>query len=135
VKPLTREKLVKKADALFSLYIRHRDGERRADGWWSLCITCRKWKPLKSMQAGHFRSRRYYSTRWDEENVNAQCDVCNRWNHGEQYIYAKELDLKYGEGTADKLLILSRQVIKINSSRLEEIIEYSKQQLNEYEGI
>ena len=65
--------LKKLADKYFSQMIRYRDGERRTDGWWSECITCSEWKPLKQMQAGHFVSRRVNSLRFDETNVNSQC--------------------------------------------------------------
>lgn len=65
--------LKKLADKYFSQMIRYRDGERRTDGWWSECITCSEWKPIKQMQAGHFVSRRVNSLRFDETNVNSQC--------------------------------------------------------------
>ena len=66
-------KMKAKADKYFSLYIRYRDSEKRGGEYQASCITCEKWLPTKQMHAGHFQSRRYSSTRYDDENVNAQC--------------------------------------------------------------
>lgn len=129
----TRTQLIKDADKYFSLAIRYRDGEMKRGGWVTKCITCSVEKPLKQMQAGHFMSRRYYATRWDDENVNGQCQGCNVWKYGEQYKYSKEIDLKYGEGTAEKLHLRAQVTRKINSQELEEIINDAKEQIRFYE--
>ena len=92
--------LKKKADKLWSQYIRLRDSNSNGIGE---CITCGVQKPWKQGQCGHFISRSCNLLRYDEENTNFQCYSCNVMNHGEQYQYAINLDLKYGAGTATKL--------------------------------
>ena len=129
----TVAKLKKKADKYWSLYIRYRDGEQRPDGWWTQCITCGEWKPLKQMQNGHFQRRSYNIVRYDEENCNAQCYVCNVLRYGEQYIYAIELDKKYGDGTAKKLVKMAKEFHKLTIEELEDIISSSKEAVAFYE--
>lgn len=128
-----KAQLIKQADKYFSLYVRHRDGVKRSDGWYTSCITCPSVKPLKQMQAGHFQSRSKYPTRWDEENVNAQCPSCNVWKYGEQYKQALALDMKYGDGTAERLARQANEPKKFTISDLEEIISFSKAQIKQYE--
>lgn len=88
-----------KADKVFSLFIRKRDAENGGN-----CISCGKWFPYEELDAGHFISRNCLQLRYDERNVNAQCRLCNRFRNGEQALYAKGLDSKYGKGTSDELL-------------------------------
>lgn len=121
--------LKKKADKYFSLYVRHRDS---TDGM-AECITCGTSKPIKQMQAGHFVSRRVNALRFDEENVNAQCTGCNMFKAGEQYLYAKALDLKYGDGKAEELMSRRHETHKFTIQELEEIIADAKTQIKFYE--
>ena len=111
-KPPTITKLRREADRVFSLYVRARDNY--------ICITCGG----VGNQAGHFMSRRYNATRFDEENVNAQCYRCNVLFYGEQYKYAQELELKYGDGTALKLSNLAKESHPFKSQELQDIIDY-----------
>lgn len=116
-------KLKKKADALFSQYVRLRDADKRGV---APCITCGVKKNWKDMQAGHFIKRSVSLLRYDEENVNAQCMQCNVFKYGEQYLYAKALDDKYGDGTADKLNSQRWETHKFTVAELEEIISDAK---------
>lgn len=111
--------LKKKADKVFSLYIRHRDS---TDGY-AKCFTCGVLKPIAQMQNGHFVSRRVNTLRYDELNCNAQCYSCNVMNHGDLYNYAKKLDEWYGDGTADGLHALRHSTHKFTIDELQKIIE------------
>lgn len=102
---------MKKADRYFSEYIRLRDADSSG---MVRCITCEKIVAWNDCDAGHFIDRSHKATRYDERNVNAQCKTCNRFQSGRQYEHGKAIDLKYGDGTADELLQLSRQIIKAN---------------------
>jgi hypothetical protein len=72
-------------------------------------------------------SRKHYSTRWDEENVEVQCMACNVYRYGEQYLFAKHL----GQEKADELLAKSRTMVKLKDWELEEMIEIYKKKLLE----
>ena len=124
----------KKADTWFSKYVRFRDAQKRGGEYYAPCITCDKWLPIKMMHAGHFQSRRYSSTRYDDENVNAQCAACNTYNQGEQFKYSKALDLKYGDGTAEKLAQLAQTYHKLTIEELEAIITEAKHNISHYES-
>ena len=111
----TRSKLVKKLDVVFSQYIRLRNSDSRG---MAKCFTCGKVDHWKKLQAGHFQSRRHYSTRWDEENVQVQCKSCNLFNQGMQYTFAKNLGLDL----AESLSLKSKNLVKFSSIELEEMI-------------
>jgi hypothetical protein len=125
--------LKKQADRYFSLYVRYRDSTTRNGEYYAQCITCQVCRPVKEMQNGHFVSRAVNVLRYDERNCNAQCYSCNVMKHGDQYQYAKAIDLKYGNGTADELHALRFTTRKFKADDLLEIIEACKQQIREYE--
>ena len=90
-------KLKKELDKWFSLYIRLREA---TDEGMVQCFTCGKVAHYKSgMQCGHFQSRRFLSTRWDEKNCQVQCVGCNMFKSGEQWQFGMQLNAKYGVGT------------------------------------
>ena len=128
-------KLKKKADNWYSKYIRYRDGQVKNGEWQTECITCGVWKPIKEMQAGHFVSRSCNLLRYNDQNVHSQCQKCNIWHSGEQYEYAKQIDLKYGDGTAESLHNQRRQTHKLTAIELEQIIEDAKEYIKELEEL
>jgi|TARA_R110002126_G_scaffold1790_5_gene10798 hypothetical protein len=121
-KKLTRSKLVKKLDTIFSQYIRQKNSIDEI----ATCFTCGKQDHWKKLQNGHFQSRRHYSTRWDEMNCQVQCAGCNVFKYGEQYIFGNKLDQKFGEGTSRRLHIKGKQIVKLSDSDLEDLIKRYK---------
>jgi 5-methylcytosine-specific restriction endonuclease McrA len=111
--------LKKKADKVFSKYIRERDSE----GGFSECFTCGVQKPISQMQNGHFVSRAVNKLRYDELNCHAQCYSCNVMKHGDLYTYAKKLDEFHGDGTAEMLHSQRYATHKFTIQELKEIIE------------
>ena len=137
----TRSALIAKADKVFSRYIRYRDGQKLINDdtgeeeWWTQCITCDEWKPMNKMHAGHFQSRRYMATRWEEFNVNGQCAKCNTFNAGEQYKYAKALEDKYGKGVSEQLEVIARKPTKITEDQIRVIIKDAEEEIKRYEKL
>jgi len=121
-KKLTRSKLVKNLDTIFSQYIRQKNS---IDGI-ATCFTCGKKDHWKKLQNGHFQSRRHYSTRWDEINCQVQCAGCNVFKYGEQYVFGNKLDQKFGSGTAARLHIKAKQMIKLADFEIEDMIKRYK---------
>jgi hypothetical protein len=119
----TKSLAMQKADRYFGQYIRKRDSKNGI----ASCITCGKF--TQQFDAGHFLSRRFQSTRYDERNVNAQCLKCNRFENGNQYTHGKAIDEKYGEGTADELLLKSRMACKRTKKDFEYLALEFKQKL------
>ena len=118
----SRKLLVKKLDAIFSEYIRRRYARNEI----ATCVTCGKKDHWKKLQAGHFMSRKHYSTRWDEDNVEVQCSACNVFRYGEQYLFAKYL----GNEKADMLLAKSRETVKFSDPELQEMIDIYKNKVS-----
>jgi hypothetical protein len=125
-------KLRHEADRWFSLATRYRDSEFVRGEWIGPCITCERPTPLKMAHAGHFMSRRFAATRWEEENVNLQCAGCNMFGAGEQYKYSLALDMKYGDGTAAKLAKQSKETFKVTREFLEGVIKDAKTEVDFY---
>jgi len=121
VRPIS--KLKKELDKWFSLFIRLRFATKEG---LCQCVTCGKVGHYKKMQCGHFQSRRHHATRWNEKNCAVQCIGCNCFQQGQQYRFSIYLDGRYGEGTAQELEYLAKQITKVSRSDYEENISYYK---------
>jgi len=120
----TRKKLVKELDVVFSQYIRLSNADSRG---YCTCVTCGKvghWK-TGGIQAGHFISRKHYSTRWNEDNVKPQCVACNVYRAGEQYKYS----LYLGSNLSNELYQKSQEITKFTNVELQEMIDFYSTQL------
>lgn len=86
---------------IFSQYIRLRDSD---SNHCASCITCGDYLPIKlRLQAGHYVSRVVKSIKYDERNVHAQCERCNKYLHGEPILYRIAIIKRYGEQVAKYL--------------------------------
>lgn len=124
-KKQTRSQLVKKLDTVFSQYIRKSKADKQGN---CTCCTCGKKVHWKEIQAGHFMSRKHYSIRWDERNVNPQCVACNVFRYGEQYKYS----LFLGQDLADLLYLQSKEIKKYTTEELKELTDTYSKMLKEY---
>ena len=119
----TISKLKKELDKYFSLFIRLRDADDLGN---VICFTSGRTYHYKNIHAGHFMSRKCLATRFCEINVQPQSAADNLFGQGKQYQFGKELDLKYGEGTAEELQFLSKTIMKVSRIDYEEKISYYK---------
>ena len=126
----TISKLKKKLDKLFSEYIRRRDSDYKGN---CKCISCGKEAPAfgGSIHAGHLFSRRYLSTRYDEKNVNAQCNYCNTFLNGNQIKAARGVEKKWGKGTVKELEDRIHVTVKLTRVDYLEAIENIKRKIKE----
>lgn len=116
--------LTKELDKVFSLYIRQRDSDE--DGY-GRCVTCDKLGHYKEMDCGHFVSRSYKSVRWNEYNCALQCKRCNSYGAGEQYLFGKAIDKRWGDNISFVLQSSKHNSYKANKLDLIEKINYYKQ--------
>lgn len=122
--------------AIFSKYIRKRDFLR----YNGKCVSCPSMlDDWKKGDAGHYISvsRGNFDTLFDEKNVALQCKKCNNpsWTPDASIPFARELDRRYGEGTADELFKRSNKVGKEYSPQeYEEKIAYYKDEFENLEG-
>lgn len=116
-----QQKLVKKLDTVFSLFIRLRDA--MPNGFFR-CISCGQIKPFAQADCGHFHRRELMSTRFDERNCNAECRFCNRMKADHLIDYQKHLIEKIGKDEYDKLYILAHSTKHWMVSELKDMIKY-----------
>ena len=121
VKKLSLKSLTAKADDVFQTAIRYRDN--------FTCITCGNRFPKgerTKLHAGHFISRTCKATRWDEENVNAQCAACNlKQSLADVEVihrYEVALKAKYGDDVINRLFKKKHTIFKPSRDFLENII-------------
>ena len=114
----SRKRLKELADEAFSRWIRRRDSVNDM----VTCVTCHKVKHWKEVDNGHFQSRRFLSTRYDERNCAGQCKECNGPGNGQQYKFGKAINEKYGEGTAEALEAQTKVIHQMKKIDFEDII-------------
>lgn len=104
--------LLQKAQKVFNAFIRNRDKDKG-------CISCGG----RIDHAGHYFNQGQFSAlRFNEINVNGQCQSCNTFKHGNLISYRKGLIKRYGE---EKILELE------NSAELRKVKKWSKFELEQ----
>ena len=120
--------LIKKLDKEFSMFIRLRDA--MPNGVFR-CISCGQIKPIEQADAGHYYSRTHMSTRFDEDNVHAECRFCNRFKADHMIGYRENLIKKIGERRFSLLALHANQSKKWSVFELEELIKHYKKKIEE----
>jgi len=108
-------------DQAFSWFVRLKHANN--DGF-CVCCTCGARVHWKQIDLGHFMPRKETSTRWEEKNTGPQCVDCNRHKNGRRDEFAQYLDRVYGEGTADKMRIQAKKVLKLFPVELVELRKF-----------
>jgi hypothetical protein len=120
-----------KFDKVFSQFIRLRDSDENGFGE---CCTCSKRIHWKESHCGHFISRRHLGTRWDERNTSLQCPYCNVYCQGQQYFFSVSIEKRWGRGTVNELINLSKQTVKLTKAEYEEMIDLYKKKVKQLEN-
>jgi len=95
------------------------------DHWYTMCCTCAKRQHRTLMDWGHFMEQsRGDSTRFELNNINAQCKWCNMSASGRQYEHWKYIDRKYWEGSVDELKQQSYKLSNWTMTSIEDAINY-----------
>ena len=113
--------LVKRLDKVFALYIRLRDVMPNGMG---KCISCGKIKAYANLDAGHFYGRTNMATRWDEDNVNIECQYCNRCSSDHLIEYQENLIRKIGVARFDTLRLKAKSTKKWTDDELQKMIAH-----------
>ena len=109
----TTGKLKKELDAVFSKYIRAK--------YPAICYTCKATN--KTLQCGHFVSRQYLATRWEELNAKPQCVGCNLFGNGMPLDFEENLKKELGEQVVEELKQRRHQILKLTPAWYEEEIQ------------
>lgn len=140
-KPKTANKkiLIKKADTVFSKYIRtkYQSNYRFLPDTTIQCYTCGRTYPYEKMQCGHYESRSYHSLRFDECNARVQCYGCNCAKSGNYKEYTRRLIDEIGIYGVDQLKLLrqDKKIYYVDSLQnvfftdLNEVIKYYENKL------
>lgn len=115
--PLSR--LKRSLDAVFSLYVRAKYPKQ--------CYTCPG--KGKTLQCGHFISRSYLATRWNEDNCRPQCVGCNIWGRGKLLDFEERLKSELGEDKVEEMKRSRRIIWKLNRSWYEAQIKTYQEKL------
>lgn len=91
---MSTHELEGKLDALVSQYVRKSSAGGNGD---TRCVTCGAYGRWQDMDCGHYISRNFRSTRWDLQNLGVQCQRCNRFAGGMQFVMREYLVDKHGE--------------------------------------
>ena len=124
--------LKKKAWVVFSQYIRMRDCLKTTGSLdYGKCITCGRLVGITRADAGHFISRRFNSTLFDERNVHLQCKQCNAFG-GQPLEYRRQIIKLYGEGADVELEDKAIEIRKFTPRDLIDLTEYYKNKVREF---
>jgi hypothetical protein len=115
------QKAKEELDRVFSLYIRAKFMEK--------CYTCGK--RSSRLQCGHFISRQYLATRWDESNCRPQCWGCNGYGKGQPIKFEAELKRIYSPQKIEANKKKIWKPYKVDTPWLKEQIQKYKQLLAE----
>ncbi len=118
----------KRLDTIFSEFIRRRDAN--SEGF-IRCISCGKVVHWGDSDCGHYINRRHNSTRYDEQNCNAQCRSCNRFDEGNIQGYRRGLIKKIGEKATDMLEVKKHNVCKMGQSEINLLADVYRKKLKE----
>lgn len=127
----SRSKLVKKADTVFSTFIRLRDADKHWIVKCPLCWAKNHWKQAQNM---HFITRACWLYRYDEDNCHAGCYRCNcilNWNY---IAYTRYMQNKYWIETVDHMIAESKKIHKLATSELHTIIEKYTNKIIKFAG-
>lgn len=127
----SRSKLVKKADSIFSAYIRLRDADKR---WYVKCPLCWvkiHWKKAQNM---HFITRSCWLYRYDEDNCHAWCMRCNVMLNGNYIEYTRYMQLRYGISAVDEMRVNAKKVFKLSTKEIQTIIEKYTHKVQKFSG-
>jgi len=127
------KKATTRAVTAFNRFIRQRDVISYNLCKCSTCGAIRA-NANKKIHAGHFIKSVKINTKFDEQNVHAQCDKCNMYEGGREYEMSLYIDKKYGVGTAEKLYIKSQLPRKYSVIELDEITKLYRAKLKDLKG-
>ena len=128
MKKPTFKSLKNKLDQVFSQWVRRKDATSQG---LAVCVSCHAVKPWKEQQCGHYVSRTYLATRWDERNAAVQCGSCNVLRRGNYPAYTLYMLRKHGQEVIEELEAKRKQVCKMTAADLQDMLEAYKRKLSE----
>lgn len=122
-----RSHWVKLADQAFNGFIRARDKHLP-------CISCGYvfTEDGRQRHAGHLKPKGVNAIlRYNEDNVHAQCSICNNHKSGEVGEYEKSLRIRIGDERVDHIFSISKQVHTHTVDELKNVVKIYTNKLKE----
>lgn len=110
-KTITQAKLKKTLDSIFSQYIRRKYADENG---MVKCYTCPRIFHWKEIQNGHFISRSYLATRFDENNCRPQCVGDNIFGHGRPLDFEENLKKELGSDYVEAMKLKRHLTVKLD---------------------
>jgi len=101
-----RQKAIKYADTMCSLYVRKLD---------PICCCCGS---TQRLQCGHIFPRGNLILRWDKRNVVTQCASCNAYHEKNPKRLENVIRVRFGEEYLEKLRIESHKTVDISTEQI-----------------
>lgn len=121
--------LIRKADDIYSLYIRLTYAD--AEGFVA-CFTCGRFHKWNDIDNGHFIKRQYEVLRYHDKNCHPQCTHCNNFLQGNDVVYAERIKAKYG-GNILLWLQAGKRYKKYQRFELEALIRHYEAEVKKLE--
>lgn len=102
---------ITKADTLFSLLVRSRDGWRC-----SVCTTQYSREDGASLQCSHFIGRANKAVRFDPDNASAKCAYCHFMMESNPILFAQFIEHRLGKERMARLVIRSNRQFKFDKA-------------------
>mgnify|MGYP003461933974 FL=1 len=113
------------ADDAFSLYFRAKEADEHGIVRCCTCGKYMKWKmPDGSAQTGHWQSRGFNRTRFNEMNVGIQDRQCNYYLEGAKKIMEAYLIERYGEEPIKQIEVTAPIRKDLNDFELRELAKF-----------
>lgn len=119
------------ADEAFSKYIRLKEADENG---YVKCVTCGKVDHWKNMDAGHYITRAYTSTRFEENNVWPQCRKDNRFLNGRADDMERHIKEVCGEEEVERLRWLKHQPCKQTAQQYGALAKYYREKVKNLGG-
>jgi hypothetical protein len=81
------------------------------------------------MHCGHFVSRSYLATRWNEDNTKVQCPGCNLFGGGKPLDFEEHLKQELGEARVEEMKKSRHQILKVDREWYEGKIAFYQKEL------
>jgi uncharacterized C2H2 Zn-finger protein len=112
-----------KAWKQFSLFIRQRDADSNG---FITCPTCGTYRDWREVDAGHWLSRGFLATLFEETNVYAQCKSCNGFYGGRPDDMERHVERLHGKEEVERLRALKLKPAKFSQENYIDLIETYK---------
>lgn len=124
----------KRFQPIFNHYVRLRDTWIEDGTRVGRCISCQTLRGYHELQAGHFvPERSSYYLRYNEDNVNAQCQQCNGFRRGNWMGYMLGLADKMGQWEVFELVKSRTNHRKYTVELLAEAEVFYRAKIGEFE--